>query len=306
LKDGQFYSRGKFLLSAEYLVLQGAKALAVPLKFGQSMKAKKTASPGILNWETYIREELWFSARFSMRTFEIVESTDDKTAGFISEILDAAAKIKPEIRSSVQGYQIRTDIDFDINWGLGSSSSLLSNLAYWFGIDPYMLFKSIFEGSGYDIFCARASQPIFYQLVSAHPIVQQADFHPSFSSHLFFIYRGSKQDSQQSVRNFKTQYFADEKRIQEISELTENMALSYSVNEFLELMNRHEEIISSLLARKTVKEELFPDFQGEIKSLGAWGGDFIMAGTLLDPVYIKDYFHSKGFPVIFNWEEIVY
>lgn len=33
----RFYSHGKFLLTGEYLVLEGALALALPLKLGQTM-----------------------------------------------------------------------------------------------------------------------------------------------------------------------------------------------------------------------------------------------------------------------------
>ncbi|MEQ3661167.1 MAG: GHMP kinase, partial [Flavobacterium sp.] len=32
-----YYSNGKLLLTGEYVVLDGAKALAVPTKFGQSL-----------------------------------------------------------------------------------------------------------------------------------------------------------------------------------------------------------------------------------------------------------------------------
>jgi len=33
-----FYSHGKLLLTAEYVILDGAKALALPTKFGQEME----------------------------------------------------------------------------------------------------------------------------------------------------------------------------------------------------------------------------------------------------------------------------
>jgi mevalonate kinase len=34
----KFYSNGKFLITGEYLILDGAKSLAVPTKFGQELK----------------------------------------------------------------------------------------------------------------------------------------------------------------------------------------------------------------------------------------------------------------------------
>ena len=39
--EQNFYSNGKLLLTAEYLVLDGAKALALPTKFGQDLEVKK-------------------------------------------------------------------------------------------------------------------------------------------------------------------------------------------------------------------------------------------------------------------------
>ena len=35
--------------------------------------------------------------------------------------------------------------------------------------------------------------------------------------------------------------------------------------------------MSKLTSKEKIKDKLFNDFDGEIKSLGAWGGDFILA-----------------------------
>ena len=37
-----FYSNGKLLLTGEYLVIDGAKALAIPTQKGQSLSVKET------------------------------------------------------------------------------------------------------------------------------------------------------------------------------------------------------------------------------------------------------------------------
>ena len=39
-----FYSNGKLLITGEYVVLDGAKALALPTKFGQSLLVKDRKS----------------------------------------------------------------------------------------------------------------------------------------------------------------------------------------------------------------------------------------------------------------------
>ena len=36
-----YYSCGKLLITAEYLVLKGAKGLAIPTKYGQKLSIKK-------------------------------------------------------------------------------------------------------------------------------------------------------------------------------------------------------------------------------------------------------------------------
>ena len=43
------------------------------------------------------------------------------------------------------------------------------------------------------------------------------------------------------------------------------------------------------------------DYNGEIKSLGAWGGDFILAAG---PTNTPEYFSSKGFNTIIRYNEM--
>ena len=46
--DQKYYSNGKLLFTGEYVVLDGANALAFPTKFGQSMSVKKIKEPKII------------------------------------------------------------------------------------------------------------------------------------------------------------------------------------------------------------------------------------------------------------------
>jgi hypothetical protein len=52
---------------------------------------------------------------------------------------------------------------------LGTSSTLINNIAQWFGIDAYELLWKSFGGSGYDIASAQHNKPIVYQLQRANP-----------------------------------------------------------------------------------------------------------------------------------------
>jgi hypothetical protein len=46
----------------------------------------------------------------------------------------------------------------------------------------------------------------------------------------------------------------------------------------------------------------FSDFKGEIKSLGAWGGDFVMVISESDPTA---YFSEKGFTTVISYDEMI-
>jgi len=73
----------------------------------------------------------------------------------------------------------------------------------------------------------------------------------------------------------------------------------------MQIMSEHESFISHLLGRKTVKEENFSDFNGEIKSLGAWGGDMLMAVSELPGDYIRNYFQTKDIQTVFDFHSLV-
>jgi mevalonate kinase len=306
LRTGEYNSKGKLLISGEYLVLHGARALSVPLKFGQSMKITQLSHPGIIRWETHVKGDLWFKASFHGRELELGETTHYKTAMFIHRLLIIAGKIQPALISDHNGIHISNHINFDINWGLGSSSSLISNMAYWLNTDLFSFYRMVFDGSGYDVFSARAAGPLLYSLADGHPSVEQAALHASVTDYLYFIYLGKKQDSQDSVRKFREKELFNRDAINEVSGLTGAMVNEKDPGAFMELIRRHESVISEILATLPVKQELFPDFNGEIKSLGAWGGDFVMACSFMSPGEIKEYFAGKGLHVVFSWKEIVY
>ena len=78
-------------------------------------------------------------------------------------------------------------------------------------------------------------------------------------------------------------------QIHDISVISDAFLQTKSLLDFEKLMIEHEKIISSIIQQKPVKSELFPDYFGEIKSLGAWGGDFVMVtGNEETPSYFKN------------------
>ena len=302
-----FHANGKFLLSGEYLVLQGARALALPLNLGQSLDVTTINDRnGMIHWDAYTPKGFWFASIFSKHDFTVHASDDMDKADNLCKIFQAIKTLNPNILKDKNDYFFTTRLEFDKDWGLGSSSTLISLLAQWANVNPYELLKMTMGGSGYDIACATASQPIFYQLKNGKPIVETADFDPEFKDKLYFVYQGHKQSSGKEVKSFKERAqkcdFSSE--ISEISEISENLIKTASFNDFCALLTRHEEIMSHCLEQPSLKSQ-FPDFQGVIKSLGAWGGDFFLAATELPEKEVVRYLNGNGLETIIKYEDIV-
>ncbi len=67
-------------------------------------------------------------------------------------------------------------------------------------------------------------------------------------------------------------------------------------------MDAHEEIISEIIKLPTIKEQLFSDYPNTIKSLGAWGGDFVLVTGNESEM---DYFKRKGFKTIVPFKDML-
>lgn len=303
----KFHAHGKLMLTGEYLVLQGARALALPLNLGQSLEVTTIDDEnGMIHWDAYTPKGFWFASIFSKHDFTVHASDDMDKADNLSRIFKAIKSLNPNILQDKKDYFFITRLEFDSEWGLGSSSTLISLLAQWAEVDPYELLKMTMGGSGYDIACATASQPIIYHLENSSPIVEKADFKPAFADKLYFVYQGHKQSSGKEVKSFKerakTNDFSSE--VSEISDISDKLVSTTSFNDFCALLTRHEAIMSRCLEQPSLKSQ-YPDFQGVIKSLGAWGGDFFLAATELSEKEVKDYFCKKGLNVVIKYDDIV-
>ncbi|MEE4196194.1 MAG: GYDIA family GHMP kinase [Bacteroidales bacterium] len=299
-----FFSRGKLLLSGEYFVLEGAQALAVPLKVGQYLSVEKNvqAKPEI-SWETSINHKLWFMASFELNNLCIIDTSDLMIAKYLQKLLRIIQR-KSKVLADNQAVMIKSSLDFLPEWGLGSSSSLISNLAYWADMDPYELLFSVSPGSGYDIASARSETPILYQRIE-QPVIHPVRFMPDFMDNLYFVYLGKKQDSRKSVQQKRIFIQGKELDKKRISELTKFIAEAETLIEFEEYLNEHEAVVSKAIKQDSVKSKYFSDFKGSIKSLGAWGGDFVLATHRGDPKELKDYFKQKGLEIIFPYKVLV-
>jgi len=301
----RFYANGKLLITGEYLVLQGALALAVPTIPGQEMIVQEGQKAGILQWKSYFNDQCWFEAEITLPELEIISTGNDKTAAFLLKLLKNARELNPKILKEKDSLLIENRLDFSQTWGLGSSSSLISNFAEWLNIDAYKLFRKIQQGSGYDVACAKADGPLWYRLVLGSPVIQRVQFMPSFSDQLAFVYSGHKQDSAASVGEYLKSRNVSEVIKAGISQISRDISSAGSLSEFTSLLDEHEDIMSSVLELPKIKSDRFSDFPGSIKSLGAWGGDFMLAASEIGFDEIKSYFSKKDLNVSFAFDELI-
>ena len=201
-----------------------------------------------------------------------------------------------------EGYEIETHLTFPRIWGLGTSSTLINNIGQWLQIDAFELLTKSFGGSGYDVACAQTNMPIIYQLENEIPHFKGVHFNPQFKENIHFVYLNQKQSSKSAISNYMTQRHKTGKIIPKINTITYQAIDCKDGKDFAKLMELHEIMMSDVLETKTVKEKLFPDFKGVIKSLGAWGGDFVMVLSKDNP---KAYFTEKGYPTVLAYEEMV-
>ena len=305
-----FYSNGKLLLTGEYVVLDGATSLAVPTKFGQDLIIEPIQEPQLI-WGSFTNTgECWFEASFDLPKLRLTSATfnsnKEGSAEFIAEtlrdILLEAKRLNPKFLDSNNGFIVKTNLTFPQNWGLGSSSTLINNIASWANVNPFTLLWNAFSGSGYDIACASHNLPILYQLKESEPIIEEVEFNPNFTDELFFVYLNQKQNSREGIAQYKQHKEEAKTLITEIDSLTQAFLNTNSSNDLEKVIVEHEQIISSIIKQTPVKKRLFSDYFGEIKSLGAWGGDFILATGNEDS---KNYFNKKGFNTILPYKEMI-
>ena len=299
-----FYSNGKLLLTGEYLVLEGCQALALPLRRGQSLSVSSGNTPGQILWKSFYNQKLFFEGIYSLRDKTFTKSTNNLISNYLKRILNFTTEsLSQKVHSN--GTIINTHIDFPLEWGLGSSSTLINNLANWLQIDPFQLNHQMNAGSGYDIACARSEQALIYQLKKGQPAYETIHFNPPFRDQLYLIYTGKKQDSQKEVEKFMNQPSYGQKDIKEIHSINQQIREAVTLSDFEKAIRKHEQLMANILKSPPVKEHKFPDYPGTLKSLGAWGGDFILATWTKSREELVEYFKQYNLQTMFSWEELI-
>lgn len=300
---GTLFSPGKLLLTSEYVVLDGALALAVPTKVGQDLVFEEFEDgKSLIYWEGFHQNDPWLKTKIDYQNWKILETNLLHASEFIVKVLQSVQSLSKTKFNKNSSYHLRTNLQFPANFGLGSSSTLMNNLANWAEIDAFVLNDITLGGSGYDVAIAKEKSAILFQIVNNQQReVQAVTFQPSFSKDLIFVHLNKKQNSREGIELYKSKIKSEE-LINDFSNITKQLYAASSLSEFSELMILHEQLLSSFLKISTAKENYFQDCPVFIKSLGAWGGDFILTTKFVN---FKKYFQSKGFSTILEWQDLI-
>lgn len=296
----RFYSNGKLLITGEYVILDGAVSLAAPSLLGQSLEIINNESKHIKWFSKNSDGRVWFHCTIRIESLKVETTSSNEISNKLIEIIKVIREVNPNFLNK-SGSNITSQLTFNKDWGLGSSSTLISNLSQFAEIDPYELNNRIFNGSGYDIACAKSKSPLLYRLIKNERDIEKVSFRPIFHEKIYFVYLNTKQNSLTEIRKYKN-LNPSNTLISEVSDITKKLLKSSDLKNFNDLIHSHEKVISKLISKQPIKQELFKDFRGEIKSLGAWGGDFIMASCDEDP---SSYFRNKGFNTILKYSDLL-
>ncbi len=301
----KFFGRGKLLLTGEYAVIDGAKAIALPCKKGQTLEVKPLRGSDLV-WESFDENgDLWFESQISLYDFSPVRTSDDDISLFIQKLLKGAVQQNSEFLNNWNGYRVNTHLEFSRFWGLGSSSSLIYTVSEWAEVSAFHLYFEMASGSAYDIACAFAEGPIIYQIADEELHYEAVDLKFPFEECLFLAYLGKKQNTAASINYYRRMVKKPKRLVSSISEITESLLNCQDKGTFEELILEHEKIISDAIGMTRIQDNMFGDFNGTIKSLGAWGGDFILAVTNEPPDKVKDYFGKKGIDMVMPYRDLV-
>ena len=298
-----FKSNGKILLCSEYLVLEGAKAIALPSKLTQDLQVTKCQNE-IIEWQSFDENnDLWFEEKFYFNGNDLkYESKKNKTSEKILLLFKFLLKTKDV--NDILGNKFLTKLNFKREWGLGTSSTFVNNLAKWAKTDPYKLLFSAFNGSGYDIACCDVNNPILFQKKQNSISIENIIFNPPFIENLYLVYLEKKQNTQTSIINYFNVKSDRKHLIEKVNFITEEIIKCKDLNQFEDLIVEHENIIASATSQEPIHQSVFSAYsQGKIKSLGAWGGDFILVTSKNNDL---SFFKNKGYNTILKLSDLVY
>ncbi len=293
------------MLSGEYAVLDGATGFALPTKLGQKMVVKNSRGSDLVWLCMDHNGKTWFKSHISLYDFSAIDTTDQDVSNKLQKILKNAVGQNSEFLSKWNGFKVEMHLEFPSDWGLGSSSTLYHLVSEWADINSLLLYFKVENGSGYDVACSGAGSPIMYTATTEDISYTPVDFDPNFKKNIFFVHLNKKQDSAKGIEDYLKAVTKKNQLVSAISKISESMQVAKDIKTFSSLMENHEDLIAQHTGFSKVKDLLFSDYWGSIKSLGAWGGDFVMATSEKPASDTKSYFSNKGFDVCIPYAEMI-
>lgn len=272
---------------------------------GQKLIVKRTTSSDLI-WESLdMHGKPWFESTLSLFDFSALTTNNEEVSVYLQKVLKNAVRLNSEFLSQWNGFKIETQLEFPLDWGLGSSSTLIYLIAEWAEVNPLLLYFKTEDGSGYDVACAFSDGPVEYINSPEEVSYTEIDFSPKFKDQLHFVHLGVKKDSRQGIKEYVKAVKNKNALVKTITRITEDIKSAGNLDDFCRLLDEHEETIASHTGFKKVKDTLFADFQGSIKSLGAWGGDFVLVASKQNQEEVKNYFGSQGYNTVLSYKEMV-
>ncbi len=256
-----FRSNGKLFLIGEYIVMDGAKAFALPTKYGQCLFVEQNLlQKNTLNWKAKKHDDsLWFEAQFELNSLKIISSTNHKLSESLQNSLLQAKSLNPSFFTSNLSYNCETKLEYPQEWGLGSSSTLIDLISQWVDVNPFELNKLTFNTSGYDIACAHHHHPILF---SNNPIeVEDLELNWNFKDQLYFVYLNQKQDTQAVVGNHYKNKPKDWKMIRELSDLVVKATKVENLTDLESILDEYQARLGNFMQIPQVKELYFFDLR---------------------------------------------
>lgn len=307
-KQHSFYGHGKLLLTSEYFIMDGALGLALPTKHGQNLEVIVEGDPSPnpkLYWKGFAFDHAcWINVTFDLERLD-VQNSEYENHKDLQRVLCQARNMNPNFLVGASDIHVTTSLEFPNNWGLGSSSTLIYMVSQWAKVCPFELLKNTFGGSGYDVACARAKSAMTYQVLKNKPVSKEVDFNPPFEDSLYFVHLNKKQDSRTGVQHYRDINPPKASNIERLNIISKEILEAQGLDEFESCLHTHEQLIGNALQIPCIKATLFNDYWGVIKSLGAWGGDFVLATSNRSEKETRDYFNLHGYKTVLKYNELI-
>ena len=297
-----FFSHAKLILMGEYAVLHGTNAICLPLKTGQKLEIENNIT-GQIHWRWSFEQNILADITLESGSLEIKEIKSGNAQWAIDLILYIRQQNPAFLKN--KGCSLHFINLFPPEWGLGSSSATISSLCRFADVNPFLVNEKLMGGSGADIACTTAKKWFLYRRSIPAPEIWQIPTEYTFPENTFFIYSGQKQETAGHLKNIaRSENKANDAIWSEVNKFILRFLAASTLPEAFKIIHEHELLIAGQIQKQPIGN-LFPDFPGKIKSLGAWGGDFFMALSQQPSDFVRNYFSIKGYDKVFLWEDFV-